>query len=108
MLANTLKTAAMAALLGLGVAGASGTGATAYTIKTKCNGDDCVRIQCNDFGYDCFRVGYFDRNEYDRPYGYTRTNTYYPPRYDFDNGYYDDFGVFHPCGYDYDEDDYPG
>ena len=66
MLANTLKTTALAALLGLGVAGASATSASAYTIKTRCYGDDCVRMQCNNYGYDCFRIGYVDRDDYDR------------------------------------------
>jgi hypothetical protein len=109
MLANTLKTTAIAALLGLGMTGAGATGAAAYTIQTRCNGDDCVRMQCNNYGYDCFRIGYYDRSDYDRPYGYTRTYTYYP----YDDGYYDAFGVYHYRNHfdydsDYDEDDYPG
>jgi len=109
MLANTLKTAAIAALLGLGVAGASGTAASAYTIKTRCNGDDCVRMQCNDFGYDCVRTGYYDRDYY-QPYSYTRTYTYYPYSYDYDNGYYGDYDTYPSRDrYDYDYDyDYPG
>jgi hypothetical protein len=112
MLANILKTAALAALLGLGVAGASGTSASAYTIKTRCNGDDCVRMQCNDYGYDCFRIGYVDRDDYDR--AYTRTYTYYPYSYDYDDGYYGDYGYENhyrnhfDYDNDYDEDDYPG
>lgn len=109
MLANTLKTTALAALLGLGVLGASGTAASAYTIKTRCYGDDCVRLQCNNYGYDCIRTGYYDRDDYDRPYGYTRTYSYYP--YDYDDGYYRDYDVHPYRGYDYDYDydyDYPG
>jgi hypothetical protein len=110
MLAHTLKTAAIAALLGLGIAGTSGTSASAYTIKTKCYGDDCVRMQCNNYGYDCFRIGYFDGGDYDRPYGYTRTYTYTYPAHD---GYYDAYGVYHYRNHfdydnDSDEDDYPG
>lgn len=87
MLTNTLKTTALAALLGLGVAGTSGTAASAYTIRTRCyDGGDCVRLQCNDFGYDCFRIGYTERYDYDRPYSRTtRTYTYAP---DSDDGYY--------------------
>ena len=106
MLANTLKSTAMAALLGLGVAGMSGTSASAYTIKTRCYGDDCVRMQCNNFGYDCFRIGYIDRYDYYRPRSYTRTYTYYP--YDYDDGYYRDYDSYRYRTYDYDEDDYPG
>lgn len=116
MLANMLKTAALAALLGLGVAGASGTAASAYTIKTRCeDGGDCVRLQCNDFGYDCFRIGYTERYEYDRPYSYTtRTDTYAP---DYDGGYNGDndqdndqnynASPYPPPPADYDSD-YPG
>ena len=111
MLANTLKTTALAALLGLGVAGASATSASAYTIKTRCYGDDCVRMQCNNYGYDCFRIGYVDRDDYDR--AYTRTYTYYPYSYDYDNGYYRDYDTYRYRNHfdydnDYDEDDYPG
>ena len=116
MLVNTLKTAALAALLGVAAAGTSGTSASAYTIKTRCFGNDCVRMQCNDYGYDCFRVGYVDRDDYDR--AYTRTYTYYPYSYDFDDGYYGnrayygDYDVDHYRNHsdydnDYDEDDYP-
>jgi len=110
MLANTLKTAAMAALLGLGIAGASSTAASASTIKTRCYGDNCVRMQCNDFRYDCFRIGYFDR-DYDRPY--TRTYTYYPYSYNYDDGYYRDYDTYRYRNHydydnDYDYDDYPG
>lgn len=118
MLDKTLKTAAIAALLGLGMVGVSGTSASAYTIKTRCFGDDCVRMQCNDFGYDCFRIGSFDRDAYDRTYTrtytyYPRTYTYYPYSYDYDNGYYRDYDVDHYRNHydydnDYDEDDYPG
>jgi len=112
MLANTLKTAAVAALLGLGIAGTSGTVASAYSMRTRCDGDDCVRLQCNDFGYDCFRVGAVERYDYDQPYSYrTRTYTYYP--YDYDT--YRDYDTDHyypNYDYDYDNDyddyDYPG
>ena len=110
MLANTLKTTAIAALLGLGVAGASGTAASAYTIKSRCYGDDCVRMQCNDFGYDCFRIGSYERYDYDRPYGYTRTYTYYPYAYDYDRYYRDYDTDRYRNHYDYDNDydeDYP-
>ena len=109
MLANTLKTAAVAALLGLGVASGSGTAASAYTIQSRCDDEGCVRLQCDNFGDDCVRIGYTEHDDYDRPYSYTRTYTYYPPRYDGENGYFDGYGVFHPYSYNYnDYDDYPG
>ena len=112
MLATTLKTTAIAALFGLGALGASGTAASAYTTKTRCDGDGCVRMQCNDFGYDCFRIGYTERYDYDRPYSYTtRTYSYYPDT-DYDDGYYPDYDRDYDAGpyppppdYDY---DYPG
>lgn len=99
MSARALKTMAIAALLGLGVAGAATTSASAYTIKTRCTGDDCARLQCNDWGDDCFRIGYFERYDYDRvlPYGYERTYEYapeYAPSYavpDHDYDYYHDY-----------------
>jgi hypothetical protein len=105
MLANAVKTTAMAALLGLSVAGAISTSASANTIRTRCNGDDCVRLRCNDFGDDCTRVGYFERHDYDRvlPHGYTRAYDYYSPDTYVTPGYTYDNDYFH----DYD-DDYPG
>ncbi|HLY04471.1 MAG TPA: hypothetical protein VKR31_01875 [Rhizomicrobium sp.] len=120
MLAYTLKTTALAALLGLGVVGTSGTAASAYTSRTRCDGDACVRLQCNNDGYDCFRIGYIDRDgydrtysSYDRPYGYydqpysytTRTYTY-TPGYSDDDAYGPDYdagpyGPPPPDAYDY-------
>lgn len=98
MLAKALKTTAIAALLGLGMAGAATTTASAYTIKTRCTGDDCVRLQCNDWGDNCFRIGYYERYDYDRsvPYGYERTYDHYYPGYtvpdtDRDYDYYHDY-----------------
>lgn len=92
MLANTLKTTALAALLGLGAAATGGTAASAYTIRTRCENGDCVRLQCNNYGYDCFRIGYTER-DYNRPYSYmTRSYTYTPETYtpDYTEGYYRD------------------
>ena len=105
MLANALKTTAIAALLVSGVAGAASSSASADTIKTRCTRDDGVRLRCNDFGDDCFRIGYFERHDYDRalPYGYTRTYDYYYPDTYVAPGYtyYNDYD------HDYD-DDFPG
>ena len=105
MFKNTLKTAAMTALLGLGMAGAGGTAASAYTIRTNCDGSDCVRMRCNDLGYDCVRVADIDRYDYDRPYVYTtQTYTYYPYAYDYRDGYYRDYDDHARYHYDYDND----
>ena len=105
MLTKALKITAIAALLGLGVTGAATTSASAYTVKTRCTGVDCVRLQCNDWGNDCFWIGYFDRDRYDYdrslPYGYERTYVY--PDYavpDYavpDNGY----DYYHDYDYPY-------
>ncbi|HEY3779046.1 MAG TPA: hypothetical protein VGL35_13420 [Rhizomicrobium sp.] len=106
MLANALKMTAAAAMLGLGAIATTGTPASADTFRTRCYGDDCVRMQCDDWGRDCFRIGEFDRYDYDRvtPYNYTRTYNVYPDTYygpDYDHDYYNDYGP----DYDY---DYPG
>ena len=55
---KVLKTAAVAALLGVGLAGAGATSASADTIRTRCVGDDCYRVRCNDFGFDCVSISY--------------------------------------------------
>lgn len=66
-MSRALKTAAVAALLGVGLAGAGATSASAEIIKTQCFGDDCYRVRCDDWGFDCVRTGYIDR-DYDRGY----------------------------------------
>jgi hypothetical protein len=55
---NVLKGSALAALIGIGLASAGTTPAAADTLKTRCYGGQCYRLQCNDFGYDCVRVAY--------------------------------------------------
>ncbi len=55
---NALKTAAVAALLGVGLMGAGVAPASADTVRTQCYGGDCYRVRCNDFGYDCVNIGY--------------------------------------------------
>jgi hypothetical protein len=96
---------AAAAVLGLGAIAVTGTSASADTFRTRCYGDDCVRLQCDDWGRDCFRISRFDRDDYDRaaPYRYTESYNVYPdttygPDYDYDYNY-------NPYYYD---DDYPG
>ncbi len=111
MLANAVKTTAMAMLVAIGATGATLTSASADTIRTSCYGDGCVRLQCNDFGYDCFRIGYSTRDDY---YGYTPAYEYYPnyaaPSYDYDSGNDGYYNSSNDRDYynDYDEDDYPG
>lgn len=113
MLANALKVTAAAAVMGLGAMAVTAPPASADTYKTRCSADDCVRLQCDDWGRACFRVDRFDRGDYDRPvpYGYMEAyhaypdsyraypDTYYAPDYDYDYNYAPD--------YDYDYD-YPG
>lgn len=57
-LSNALKGSALAALIGIGFASAGAMPAAADTLKTRCYGGQCYRLQCNDFGYDCERVAY--------------------------------------------------
>jgi hypothetical protein len=100
-LSKALKTAAIAGLLGVGLAGAGTTSASADTIRTRCFGDDCYRERCNDLGFDCINIGYYDEHIY-RPgqwryvcdddgnchwarlYNYDRV---YERDYDYDYGY---------------------
>lgn len=63
-LSRALKTAAVAAVVGVGFAGAGAAPASADTIRTHCFGDDCYREHCNDFGYDCVNIGYYDAHVY--------------------------------------------
>lgn len=56
MLSTTLKTAGLVTLIGLVGVGTASTPAAAHTWQTRCYGDDCYRVRCNDFGYDCQRV----------------------------------------------------
>jgi hypothetical protein len=65
---NTLKSAAAAALLGIGLAGAGAVSASADTFHTTCYGVDCYRVLCNDDGRNCERVGYYQRDDTARPY----------------------------------------
>ncbi len=65
-LSKTLKTAALAGLFGLGVAGA--TPALAHSAYSYCDrdGDTCVRVVCDDDGDNCRRVTYQNPNRYYR------------------------------------------
>ena len=60
---NSLKTAAVLAVLGGGAMIAGAMPASADSYRSDCMGNDCVRLQCDDWGNDCVRVGYFHRSE---------------------------------------------
>ena len=93
MLANVLKATAIAAVLGLGTVAVSATSASADTYKTRCYGNDCVRLQCDDWGGNCLRIADFDRDAPPVPYEYTERYSAYPESYygpppDADTDYY--------------------
>jgi len=67
MLTNILKTGAAAAVIGLAIASATTTPAAARTFETRWYGDDCYRVSCNDFGYNCRRMEYLGDVGYARP-----------------------------------------
>jgi hypothetical protein len=98
LLSNTLKTAALAALVGLGVAGAGALPAAAATFETRCYGDDCYRVRCNDFGFNCRRV------EYLGDVGYVRSRDRLVCDEDGDNCHWLRTRDY---DYDYDYDFYP-
>lgn len=54
-LSNVMKTTACAALLGVAALAGSARTASAATYETRCYGDDCYRVRCDDFGY-CNRI----------------------------------------------------
>jgi hypothetical protein len=105
---NTLKTTALAALLGIGAAVTAAAPASADTITTRCFGDDCYRVRCDDAGFDCVRYNpAYDRDYYDYS-NYSPYSDYRVGRTQWvcdsfgDNchyatvpGYYDAFGVWH-------------
>jgi len=65
-LSNTLKMAACAGVLGIATIASSASTASAATYETRCFGDDCYRVRCDDFGFGCRRI------EDLGPVGYTR------------------------------------
>jgi len=103
MIPNSVKTAALAALLGLGAVVAGSAPAAAYTYKTECFGDTCQRVRCDDFGNYCEQVGYRDYDRYRD--GYRHETRYvcdedgYNCRYEHVSGYYDAYGDWHPYEY---------
>ncbi|HTT84667.1 MAG TPA: hypothetical protein VMF67_14405 [Rhizomicrobium sp.] len=49
----------------LAVAAVAAQPASAALYKTSCHKRDCVRLECDDRGAICFRLGYFRRDSYD-------------------------------------------
>ncbi len=69
-LSNALKTAALAGTLGLvGLAGSVSTASAHYT-TTRCYGDQCRVVRCDNDGDECYRIRtYYRGDEYYRPPG---------------------------------------
>ena len=65
IVSSTLKTTALAGILGLAALAASTTSASAHTY-TRCDrdGDRCVRIHCDSDGDDCWRESVYNRESY--------------------------------------------
>jgi hypothetical protein len=96
-LSRSLKAAAVAALLGAGLAGAGAISASAETIRTQCDGDgDCYRVRCDDFGNDCVNIGYVERAN--RPFRQRYVcdaygdDCHWTRIYEYDRDYDDDYG----------------
>ena len=77
---HVLKTTALAGLLGLGAVVAATGSASAYT-TTRCDGDSCRVVRCDDDGDYCRTVSFYDRDSYRRHYytgsSYWRGGDYY-------------------------------
>lgn len=93
-LRNTARYAALAALLGLGAVAAS-TPASAYTYRTDCMGDSCVRVRCDNDGDFCVQVGYRPYERYRAHQRYVCDSYGENCRYER-TGYYDEYGYWHP------------
>jgi hypothetical protein len=98
LLSNILKTTAVAAFAGLGVA-AVVSPAAAATYETRCYGDDCYRVRCDDFGYACRRM------EYMGDVGYVRHRDRMVCDEDGDDCHWVRTRTY---TYDYDDDDFYG
>lgn len=118
MSAKAFGIVTMAAVVVIGALAVSVGPAAADTYKTACRGDDCVRVQCDDRGRDCFRLGYVDRRALPAGTPYEETDAYQGTRgfvfglRDPDNDY-DPYPGFFDSGHntfdpDNDYDAYPG
>lgn len=55
-LSNVMKMTACATLLGVAALAGTARTASAATYETRCYGEDCYRVRCDNFGYDCERM----------------------------------------------------
>jgi len=99
MLLNLLKTTGAVAAMAIGLA--MSTSVSAATYETRCFGDDCYRMRCNDWGYNCRRMDYLGAVGYVRPRDRLVCDA------DGDDCRWMPARV-HPYRYDYDYDDYYG
>ena len=70
---SPLKYAAVVTLLAFGAVMMLTGGASAESFGTRCVGDRCWAVHCNNYGEDCRRVEPYDRDYYRR--------VYYDPHY---------------------------
>lgn len=116
MSAKAFRISTIAAAAVFGALAVSAEPAAADSYKTVCRGDDCMRVQCDDRGRDCFRLGYVDRRALPAGTPYEETDAYRETRgfvfglRDPDNDYdpypgYFDSDTLDP---DNDYDEYPG
>lgn len=71
MTSRLSKLALAAAAVGtIGLAGLIPSAASAAYTTTRCDGDDCRVVRCDNDGDDCYTIRRFDRDDYDRRSGY--------------------------------------
>lgn len=63
-LSKTVKTAALAGVLGLAGVAASATTASAGYTTTRCYGDTCRVVRCDNDGDDCYGIRSYYRGDY--------------------------------------------
>ncbi|HTW33449.1 MAG TPA: hypothetical protein VMD53_02440 [Rhizomicrobium sp.] len=84
-ISNTLKSAALAGVLGV-AAIAVGTSTAAARTYTDCDGDTCVRMHCDAFGDNCWRESVYYNPSY--------RDFYHDDYYNYDRGTYGGFGHY--------------
>lgn len=65
-LSVAMKSAALAGALGLAGLAASTTAASAHYRTTRCYGDHCRVLRCDNDGDDCYAIRSYWRGDYDR------------------------------------------